>query len=227
MRIFWLILLGFSTSALAEERSFEDQVLAVILANPEIILVAMEKLEAERLAEEEQAQMQRISAQAEVLFADETTRLVEFVDYRCGYCARSAADIATLPEAEKHAIRIIELPILGDESRQLAEVALGVRIVAGDDAYRDFHFALFEQVGRIASGTLALNLAADMGFDRARVAEEAASEVVAEELEQNLMLARRLGVTGTPAFVSRQNLHEGLMALPLMRSIINDQEKLQ
>ncbi|WP_373634744.1 DsbA family protein [Yoonia sp. SS1-5] len=185
----------------------------------------MERLEEERLALAAQEQVTRIAAKSDLLFADEAIRIVEFVDYRCGYCARGAADVATLSEVEQRAIRIVELPILGEASTDLAKVALGVRNTAGEDAYRAFHFAVFERAGRVGSRALALRLAEELGHDRAAIDRASLAPDVAEEINRNLALARSLGISGTPAFVSPTKLHEGLMELAELRQIINDEEK--
>ncbi len=212
---FW----GTSTSA---QTDFETKVMEAIIANPEVVLLAIEKLREREEASAAVAQAQRIKSHEAELFPDGNTRLVKFIDYRCGYCAQSAASLATLSPEELDQIRFVEFPILGAASREIAEVALAVREIAGEGAYHTFHFAVFDADGRVTGRETALNLAQDFGHNRGDVAKIAASSFIDETINRNRVLARALEISGTPAFVSRETIHEGLMSLPDLRGILNE-----
>lgn len=203
------------------EEDFDQRVIKAILAHPEVVLLAVEKLRAQEEAVREDQRRDRISAVEDQLFADEATRVVEFIDYRCGYCAQSAARLATLTPQERAAIRFMEFPILGEASTEVSEVALAVRNTAGEAAYRAFHFAVYESRGRVANRDSALALAASQGHDAAGIAAVSKGSPIRAELDRNRTLARSLGITGTPAFVSRGDVHEGLMELADLRRILS------
>ena len=212
-------ILGTSASA---QTDFDRKVMEAILANPEVVLLAIEKLRESEEASAAAEQAQRIKSHELELFPDGNTRLVKFIDYRCGYCAQSAASLATMSPEELDQIRLVEFPILGAASREIAEVALAVGEIAGEGAYRAFHFAVFDADGRVTGREAALNLAQDFGHNRGDVAKIAASSFIDATINSNRTLARALEITGTPAFVSRETIHEGLMSLPNLRRLLNE-----
>jgi protein-disulfide isomerase len=63
--------------------------------------------------------------------------VVEFVDYRCGYCRKAHDEVSQLVETDGN-IRLVmkEFPILGEDSLTSARFAIAVRRLAGDDAYK-------------------------------------------------------------------------------------------
>ena len=65
--------------------------------------------------------------------------IVEFFDYRCGYCSKQAIDLAKLLE-EKNNVKIIylEFPIFGGISDTVARVALSIWN-SDPDLYFDVH----------------------------------------------------------------------------------------
>ena len=88
------------------EKSFEEQVLEVIRKNPEIIREAITLLqEQEQLAAEQNRQLvidENISLIQSVDNApvlgnpDGDVTIVEFIDYRCGFCRRAHGEVLEL-----------------------------------------------------------------------------------------------------------------------------------
>lgn len=211
-------------SPVAAEPDFDTRVMDTILRNPEVILLAIEKLKQEEATKHLEEQQSRIHDLAEDLFGDGTYSLVEFADYRCGYCAQNAKELQLLTDDDLKRIKIVELPILGAQSEEIAKVALGVKAVAGEEAYRAFHFAVFAGEGRVRGTQSALALAAKLGHDPTEIETESNNERTAQKLVQNRNLARTIGVTGTPAFISADGLHEGLMPLETIRAHLKKEE---
>ncbi|WP_294393232.1 DsbA family protein [uncultured Sphingomonas sp.] len=171
-----------------------------ILAHPEIIPEAIERLQ-------NQAASKTIAAERKALetpFAgawagnpNGDVTLVMFSDYNCGYCRASMPDIERLLK-EDPKLKVVwrEVPVLGPQSEAAARDALAA--AKQDGRYFAFHRALF--AGRPDSR--GLQAAAKVsGVDQARLAVDRGGQDVAQEIENNLALAGRLGVTGTPAFV--------------------------
>ena len=65
---------------------------------------------------------------------DGDVTIVEFLDYRCGYCKRAHPEVTQLLENDGN-IRLVikEFPILGEESVLASQFALSTRFVAGDE----------------------------------------------------------------------------------------------
>lgn len=179
-----------------------------ILEHPEIIEEALIELSARQQAAETAAARQAIIDNADRLYNsdiaysigpdDAEVTLVEFFDYRCGFCKRVVDDIAALPAAHDGRVRVVfkELPILSAESRQAALAALA----AGEQGkYFDMHLALMEATSSYSDAEIN-RIAEDAGVDVAKMRADMKSTEVQEKLSASLELARDLGVNGTPAF---------------------------
>jgi protein-disulfide isomerase len=63
--------------------------------------------------------------------------LVEFMDYRCGYCRKAHDEVKELVESDGNIRYVIkEFPILGEASLLSSQFAIAVRLLHGDDAYK-------------------------------------------------------------------------------------------
>ena len=122
--------------------------------------------------------------------------VVEFFDYRCGYCKRStdAVRAAALPDVR---VELRDYPILGPDSVRASRLALAAGMQA---SYADAHFALMAREDDYWYAAAA-ELASALGLDADRLRADMDSAAVSARIEANTALARRLGVTGTPAFL--------------------------
>jgi len=218
----YAVLFGLLSFPASAQDEFDRRVIDAILRNPEVILLAIEKLRVEEATARANRQLQDAANVAPDLFDD--ADLVEFFDYRCGYCARSAEDMATLGERELARVAFIELPILGEASTEIAKVALAIKDVAGEEVYRRFHFEVFRSAGLVRDRSSALALAETLQLDLARIEAMSLGTEIAQTLQGNRALARKLGITGTPAFLSKDGLHEGLMPLDSIKSLVSEKE---
>lgn len=183
-----------------DKAAIEKIVRDYILANPEIIPEAVEKLQAKRAAgriEGDRAAIETPYAGAWEGAAQGDVTLVEFFDYACGYCRTALADIAKLVAADK-GLKVVyrELPILSDESSQAAKVSL---LAAERGQYMPFHNAMYA-AGRVTRDTI-IAAAAKAGIGKADAEAAMASTKYDAEIEKNIALAQKLQATGTPTFV--------------------------
>ncbi len=125
----------------AERAAFRAEVRAYLMDNPEIIVEAVDLLKERTAQAQAQADDSLVKENADALFNDGYSwvggnpegdiTLVEFMDYRCGYCRRAKPEVAKLLAADGN-IRLIvkEFPILGEASmisNNFASESLGVR----------------------------------------------------------------------------------------------------
>lgn len=197
----------------------EQIVREYILQNPEIIEEALEELQSRAREADAKARSAVLAAEKQTLFQSEAdivlgnpdgdVTLVEFFDFNCGYCKRAAPDLQTLISNDPE-LRVVlkDFPILGEQSVEAAKIGLAVKRLEGDAAAGEFHKRLIASQGR-ADGPRALDLVQDLGIDRQRVQDEAASKEVEAIIVSNLALAQRLGLTGTPTFVVGDQVIEG------------------
>lgn len=195
-----------ATDRAAVERIVHDY----ILAHPEIIPEAMTRLRDRDTASAIKADRAAIETPFAGAWAGNPrgdVTLVMFTDYSCGYCRASAPDIDRLL-AEDPRLKVVwrEIPVLGPQSEVAARAALAA---AKQGRYLPFHRAVFGG-GRPDDARLAA-AARTVGLDAGRLARDRAGADVAHELDANIALAAKLGVSGTPAFVIGDRMLNGAL----------------
>ena len=213
----------------AEQKAFEDRVRTYLLGNPGILADMSGRLQ-EQYKQQAAEQAQRlIGANAEALFNDAsdpvsnpkgTKVLVEFFDYNCPYCKKSADPLKKFLSTHQD-VRVIykELPVLGPDSKAVAKVALAVHALH-PDLYPKFHLALLDNQNRVNEAA-ALDMAADMGASRSDLEKAMKAPEIDKAIEKNLALANSLGISGTPTFVTRNAIQPGAISLTTLTELIN------
>jgi len=149
----------------AERADFRAEVRAYLLENPEVIMEAVSILQAREQEAAANADAQLAVTYADELFNDPNSyvggnpdgdiTIVEFVDYRCGYCKKAFPEVSALVAGDGNIRYIVkEFPILGEASMMASQFAIAVKLVAGDDAYHDVHNTLMEFDGNITETSL-------------------------------------------------------------------------
>jgi len=149
--------------------------------------------------------------------------IVEFLDYRCGYCKRAHPEVAELVASDGN-IRLIvkEYPILGEESVLASRFALGVREVEGDDAYKTVNDQLMTLRGNMSEQGLS-DLSESLGYNTKAVFDAMNGESVQTIIGKNRALAQRLGISGTPSFVFGGQMVRGYVPLDAMQGIVAEE----
>lgn len=219
-----------TTPLLAEDLSREEikaLVLETIRDNPEIVMEAIETLQA-REAQAQAAQAQAVlNANKAVLEQDPNAAvlgnpdgdvtIVEFFDYNCGYCRRVFGDVKALIAADSN-VRVVmrEWPILGEASVYAARASLASR---NQGKYEEFHVALMEHEGR-ASEAAVMKIAGDLGMDTDQLRKDMNGPEVTAHIQTSQQLTRALGLNGTPAFVFGSELVPGAIELDQMKQLV-------
>jgi protein-disulfide isomerase len=209
-----------------------DQVEAIVrdllMREPEIVYQALQELQ----RRETQAQAERskaaVLAKQDDLFRSAVSpvggnpegdvTLVEFFDYRCGYCRRVVSSVRQLVEQDDH-LRVVfkEFPILGEDSVRASRAALAAE---RQGLYMPLHFALMAADDLSMEGIMAT--AAGVGLDTERLAQDMASPEIEAEISANYALANQLGIEGTPAFVVDDELIPGAVSQERLASLIDE-----
>ena len=209
-----------------QSEAIEALVRQYILEHPEVVVEALHRYEQQQQAAEAERQAAAIVALADQLSADPRdpvignpngdVTLVEFFDYRCGYCKRMTGTLAQLIEEDPQ-LRVVmkEFPILSRESGQAARAALaGLR----QDKYEAFHFALM-QGGALTDDEI-LAIAESVGLDNEQLQAGMQDPEIEAVLRDNLALAEKIGITGTPAFIVGNTLIHGAVSIEELRAKI-------
>ncbi|WP_341365799.1 DsbA family protein [Yoonia sp. BS5-3] len=215
-----------------ERAAFQAEVRTYLLENPEVIRDAIGVLQLRERQAEILRDQQLARANADALFNDAHSfvggnpdgdiTIVEFMDYRCGYCKRAFPEVeALLGEDTNIRFVVKELPILGEPSLLASRYAVATKIVAGDAAYKDIHDTLMEFDGEITPAALT-RLSEAFVLDHAAITAAMDSDEVTDVLVQNRALADQLQITGTPAFVVGDQMVRGFIPADQMLLIVAD-----
>mgnify|MGYP005986838829 CR=1 FL=1 len=214
----------------AERAAFRAEVRAYLLENPEVILEAVQNMR-ERDAQEAEKQDQVLLSQlSKEIFEDGVSfvggnpdgdiTIVEFLDYRCGYCKRAHTEVAQLLKDDGNIRWVVkEFPILGPDSDFASKVAIATLNHYGDDAYYRLHNALMEFKGPVNDKTIE-RIAKDAAVDLDPIRELINSAAVSEHITRMHTLGQQLNVTGTPAFVIENTILRGYLPLADMKDIV-------
>lgn len=217
----------------AEREAFRAEVRAFLLEEPEVLVEAMEVLQGQQDLQAAERDLQMLRDNADLIYRDPNSwaggnldadlTIVEFVDYRCGYCRRAHDEVSELVASDGN-IRLVvkEFPILGEQSLLSSQFAIAVRQLHGDDAYKAAHDALITLRGDATPETLA-RLATDLGHDPEAIAARMASPEVQAVIDTNHALGSVMQINGTPTFVIDETMVRGYVPLEGMRQIVEGQ----
>lgn len=207
---------------------FDKRVRDYILANPEIIMQALQSLDARQREAEAAQTKQVLKARADDILRDKQSpvggnaegnvTLVEFFDYNCPYC-RQMAPIMDQAVASDPQLRIVykEFPILGPDSIFAAKAALAAD---KQGKYLEFHKALYGARTRVTEAVV-LKIAAEAGLDVTRMKTDMQQPDIQASIDRNAELAQALKITGTPGFVAGDQIFPGATDLATLKKLID------
>ena len=209
------------------QQAVEKAIESYILSHPELIEKTLQALEAKRQDTERQRLRGVIAARRADLLTDPDSpvsgnqqgdvTVVEFFDYRCGFCKRVAGAVTQLQKDDPR-VRIVykNFPILGQTSELAAKAALASK---AQGRYQAFHEALLAAKGELTKEQV-LQIATEVGLDANRLAKDMENPEWALMIDRNRALAKELGIGGTPAFVVGNELVPGEMDLSALKELV-------
>jgi len=146
--------------------------------------------------------------------------IVEFFDYRCGYCSKQAYDYAKLLESHKNVqIIYLEFPIFGGISETASKIAMNVW-QQKPDLYFQIHNE-FMKLGPKMKKNKLIQLLDVNGFDGESMFLKAESEENNIIIDSNIQIAKNLGLRGTPASIVNDTIFPGYVRLAKLKQIIS------
>ncbi|PKP70023.1 MAG: disulfide bond formation protein DsbA [Alphaproteobacteria bacterium HGW-Alphaproteobacteria-4] len=213
-----------------ERAAFGAAIRTYLLENPEVLVEAINVLDARQAALAAATDQQLVATYAEALFndgyswvggnPDGDVTVVEFMDYRCTYCRQAHPEVEELIKSDGN-IRFIvkEFPILGPDSDLSSRFAIAMLQISGDAVYKQAHDRLITLRGSANVETLT-RLAQDLGQDPAPIMARMNDASVTAIIDANHALAQRMQISGTPTFVIGNEMLRGYLALAGMRRIV-------
>jgi protein-disulfide isomerase len=151
---------------------------------------------------------------------DGDVTVVEFFDYRCGYCKASLEMVMSLLRDDPN-LRVVfkEFPILSPQSVRAAQAALASE---RQGRYLEFHYALMSSRGNLDDEQI-FDIAAEVGLDIEKLANDMEAPEIRAMIDANLALANALNINGTPTFIVEERMFRGTIEPDAMRLAITEE----
>jgi len=139
----------------ADRETLQEEIRRYILENPDIIFEAADLVRKREAALEIQEDKDLIKSNFNEIFYDNYSyvggnpdgdiTLVEFVDYKCGYCRKASEIVREFLKTDRN-IRFVvkEFPILGEPSLISSKFAIAVKNIGGPEDYKFVHDILLD-----------------------------------------------------------------------------------
>ena len=224
--------LDLSKMSAAERALLQKEIRLYLLENPEIIMEAVEVLRAKEQQAAIQSDFELVKKHKKAIFEDGFSfiggnpngdiTLVEFVDYRCGYCKKAHNEVEKLLSTDGNIRFVIkEFPILGEDSLVLSKFALAVKIVHGDEIYKLVHDILIKMKSPPSQKAFD-QIISNLNLDAKPIENAMESNEVNGMIAYTRTLAERLKISGTPTFVMNDELIRGYVPFDALINIVGN-----
>lgn len=156
--------------------------------------------------------------------ADAPVTIVEFGDFRCGYCRRFLDQTFNpLLEAYGENVRFVyrDYPILGPDSQT---AALAGECALQQDKFWEFHDLVYANQDDMSMDAF-MTYASDLGMDTEAFAACVDSEETQQLVLRDYEAGQTLGVSGTPTFFINGKMISGAMPFENFKSVIDEELK--
>ncbi len=209
----------------------EEVVAKWIEANPQAIINSVSNMQKKAMEEQMKNAQKNIGEKKDELFSDKKSpqyapsgydvTVVEFYDYACGYCKKAQSSVEELLKEDKK-VRIIyrDFPILGQPSKEMAEISVAVNLLE-PSSFKKFHDTLMTSNERGKDG--ALKIAKNVGINISKLESVLSKDKskIEKILEDNLTLGSSIGINGTPGFVIGEELIPGALEVKALKEKIS------
>lgn len=201
-----------------------EQVLQIIRENPEAILESVRAYQQKQQDQQKQSRqsvLQQMQANPKATIGQSPTLgakngkilLVEFSDFQCPYCAKAHETLKEFMAKHGDSVTLVykHLPLTSIHPNALP--AAKAAWAAGQQGkFWPFHNALFENQSQLGEDFYRAT-AKSLGLDGAKFDRDRASKAAEAAINQDLELAEKLGIDGTPFFVMNGEAFAGAVDL--------------
>lgn len=218
-----------------ERATLRAEIRDYLLDNPEVIYEAVDILKERQAKAAENHDRNLVMRNSKAVFNDGYSyvggnpdgdiTLVEFVDYKCGYCRKAHEEVEELLMQDQGIKFIIkEFPILGEASITSAQFVIAVKQLYGSEAYKSAHDILLSYTGETSPTALG-RIANALNLDRDAVLGHMNSEKVVEEIRKNRALGQILEITGTPTFILQNEMLRGFVPVDTLLALVAEKRR--
>tara|TARA_B100000242_G_C43025456_1_gene477441 strand:- start:894 stop:1595 length:702 start_codon:yes stop_codon:yes gene_type:complete len=230
--IFTYLLIIFPFSLFSHDKGIDEIIKKFILEHPEVLIQSLKNYSEDIAIKNESEIKNNISEHQKELFDNNSNTfigkknanivVVEFFDYNCSYCLKAHLKINELLKKNSNFKVILKhLPILSESSEKLARLAMALSSINRKD-FLEFHeFAL---KNAYSLKELKLNeYFESKKIDYGKLKEISNNNEITKLLNKDILLAKKLGVNGTPAFVINGEVVTGWIGKSSFSKLINQQ----
>lgn len=196
------------------DKAFGEKVHAYLIEHPEVLVEMSAKLQEKQTVEKTKAAKSAMTKYRQALERDPrdfvanpngSITVVEFFDYRCGYCKLATPQIIELIQKNPD-VRFVfkDFVIFGHDSEVAARMVLGAR---DQGKSIELHKRLMAEKSLDEAGVL--RIAREVGVDVGKAQAVGASAATTQHLADTHALAEALAIEGTPAFFVGEQMIPG------------------
>ncbi len=207
----------------------EQQVLQIIRNNPEVIIESVQAYQQQQQKQKQQARQaflqdfknnpgKIIASSPTTGAADARIILIEFSDFQCPFCAKAHKTVKQFMAKHQNEVMWVykHLP-LASIHPQAIPAAQASWAAYQQGKFWEYHDALFEEQDKLGE-KLYLDIARSLNLDIKKFNRD--RQLALPAIEQDLALARQLGISGTPFFVMNQETFGGAVSLSDLEEIL-------
>lgn len=210
-------------------RQLEEQVLQIIRQHPEAILESVQGYQEQMQRQIQQAQqafVQQLKTDPKAIIGESPTTgspeskivLVEFSDFQCPYCAEAHKTLKQFMEKHQDEVTLVykhfPLTPIHPEAMPAAKAAWAA---SQQGKFWEYHDALFSQQEKLGE-QLYLDIARSLNLDLEKFQRD--RNIAETAIQEDILLAESLGISGTPYFAMNGQLLSGAVQLSDMENLL-------
>lgn len=227
---FMLLAAAPGLAAPPPQGTFEERVLEVIRNHPTAIVEALERYEQEKQDAQRAKQSallgqlfpvpDQIIGQSPVLGKAGDGLLVVFSDFQCPYCGEAQRSLNNLQSGQGKRLRLVYKHFPLTQIHPQALPAARAAWAAGRQGkFWEFHDALFSNQDKLGE-ELYQQIAKDLGLNLEGFTRDRKGEAALQAISQDLALAERLALQGTPTFLLQRGASLNVISLDELQSTV-------
>ncbi|WP_262691768.1 DsbA family protein [Kordiimonas aestuarii] len=193
-----------------ERKKIESVVQDYLMEHPEVIMQAVGELQRRQTLaqmlpaiEMYRSYLEEDAGAAVLGNPNGDVTIVEFFDYRCGYCRRHFPDVMKLVEGDGN-IRLLpkQFPILDSpDAKPLSLLTAKAALAAQKQGkFAAFHKAMMTSGAQVTEESI-YQVASSVGLDVAMLKADMADKLIEKRIKNTLAIGQDIGFSGTPGYI--------------------------
>ncbi len=134
--------------------------------------------------------------------------IYEFSDYQCPYCAKIQPTLQEVLDAYPGKVKLVFKNFPLSFHKQAMNAAKAALAAGEQGKYWEMHDKIFEKYNKLTEESFA-EFATELGLDTNKFAADFSSDKYDSQIEQDMQIAAKVGVRGTPTLFINGKLQQG------------------